>query len=96
MQYPKIYCFYIYRVCKKSKKNEDKAMAVGASNNYDQCIVDTYKEMQTYNENLESKVDPEKIMQTISIVGYNNKLFFEVQQNLGIRKGDLNLIKNIA
>ncbi len=66
-------------------------MAVGANNNYDQSIVDIYQEAQTYNDNPESKVDPEKIMQSISIMGYNNKLFFEVQKNLGKRKEDIKL-----
>ncbi len=73
------------------KDSEDTAMAVGANNQHDQSIVDIYNEVKTFNEDMESKVDPEKIMDTISIIGYNNKLYFEIQQSLGKRKADINL-----
>jgi len=68
-------------------------MAVGAKDKIDRKLVSLYAKVQTNNFDLTSKVDPDKIMDSMYLMAMNNKTHIEISTNLIHRKSNL---RNIA
>lgn len=56
-------------------------MSVGPRDVIDKRLVQIYSNVQTSNFDITSKIDPEQIMDMISIIGLNNKAFIQIKKN---------------
>lgn len=64
-------------------------MGIGARDYIDQKLVTMYANVKTNNFELASKVDPEKMMDSMSLMALNNRSYLQIQKNMEQRKSDL-------
>lgn len=64
-------------------------MVVGAKDKIDRKLVSLYAKVQTNNFDITSKVDPEKMLNSMNLMAMNNKVHIEVKTNLIHRKSNL-------
>ena len=61
-------------------------MSIGPKDMIDRKLVQMYASVQTSNFDIESKVDPDKIMQNMNIYALGNKALILVNKNNNCRK----------
>jgi hypothetical protein len=64
-------------------------MAVGAKDKIDRKLVQMYANVQTNNYDKTTRVDPERIMDSMSLIALNNRNFVQVRNYNMTRKADL-------
>ena len=64
-------------------------MTVGAKNAIDKRLVQMYANIQTNNYDKTSRVEPERIMDSMSLMALNNRTFVQVRNYNMARKSDI-------
>jgi hypothetical protein len=64
-------------------------MSVGARDYIDRKLVSMYANTKTNNFELAAKIDPEKMMDSMSLMAMNNKSYLQIKRNMEQRKSDL-------
>lgn len=64
-------------------------MGIGARDYIDQKLVTMYANVKTNNFELASKIDPEKMMDSMILMALNNRSYLQIKKNMEQRKSDL-------
>ena len=64
-------------------------MAVGARDAIDKKLVQMYANTQTSNLNTVSSVSPDQILNSMTLMSMNNRIFFEMKRTKTERKADI-------